>query len=431
VSADGAYDVVIVGASAAGCTAATLFGRQGLKVALIDRETSADAYKKICNHFIQPFAVHTFNRLGMVEALEAAGAVRNGDIRVYTRWGCIHASANSRSKHQPHGYNIRRLKLDPMLREMAAGTPGVEFMPGLTARELLADNGRVSGVVVDDKQGQSRQIRARMVVGADGRNSRIAAASGVPARVKPNNRFCYYAYFVNFSFPSQMIWFNEPDWIYAFPNDDGVTVLCSYIHKSRLPDFKRDLKGSFRRLYEGLPDGPQFEGVEQITETRGMLEIPNISRRAGHPGLGLIGDAALAVDPMWGTGVSFALRSAEWLVDSTSEALLMGGPPATVDQALQQYAGKHRAGLGGHAFQIADYSTGRKLNPIEKQFFMAAVHDPVTARHFAEFEGRNISLPQFLAPTAIARAMWVNLRRGRSQLSTGAIFPISTGGHDG
>jgi flavin-dependent dehydrogenase len=414
VTGESVYDVVIVGASVAGCTAATLYARQGLKVALVDRESSPDYYKKICNHFIQPFAVQTFKRLGMIEALEAAGAVHNGDIRVFTRWGLIHASANSRSKHQPYGYNIRRMKLDPMLRNVAGGTPGVELMLGLTARQLLSENGRFTGVAVEGKQGQAQEIRARLVVGADGRNSRVAAASGVPTNVKPNNRFCYYAYYTNFSFPSQMIWFNEPDWIYAFPNDEGVTVLCSYIHKSRLPDFKRDLKTSFRRLYEGLPNGPEFDGVEQITETRGMLEIPNISRRAGHPGLALVGDAALAVDPMWGTGVSFALRSAEWLVDCTAPALLGGGGSVQVDQALQHYARKHRAELGGHAFQIADYSTGRRLNPVEKQFFMAAVHDPVTARHFAEFEGRNISLTQFLAPTAIARAVWVNLRHGRA-----------------
>jgi flavin-dependent dehydrogenase len=411
------FDVVVVGASIAGCTTATLYARQGLKVALVDRETSADHYKKICNHFIQPFAVQTFKRLGIVDTLEAAGAVRNGDIRVHTKWGWIHAPTHGRGSHQPFGYNIRRMKLDPMMRSMAAETPGVEFMPGLTARDLLAEDGRFTGVVVDNKQGQAQEIRARVVVGADGRNSRIAAASGVPTSVKPNNRFCYYAYYRNFSFPSQMIWFREPDWIYAFPNDDGVTVLCSYIHKSRLPDFKRDLKTSFRRLYEGLPSGPQFDGVEQITETRGMLEIPNISRRAGHPGLGLVGDAALAVDPMWGTGVSFALRSAEWLVDCTAQVLLNGGAGSQVDHALQQYAKKHRSGLGGHAFQIADYSTGRGLNPIEKQFFMAAVHDPVTARHFAEFEGRTISLTEFLSPKAIARAMWVNLRRGRGVVS--------------
>jgi flavin-dependent dehydrogenase len=318
----------------------------------------------------------------------------------------------------PYGYNIRRMKLDPMMRNLASGTPGVEFLPGHTARDLIAEDGRFTGVTVEDQQGKTRGIRARMVVGADGRNSRVAALSGVPTTVKPNNRFCYYAYYVNCPFPSQMIWFHEPDWIYAFPNDDGVTVLCSYIHKSRLPDFKADLRNSFRRLYEGLPDGPQLDGAEQITETRGMIEIPNISRAAGHPGLALVGDAALAVDPMWGTGVSFALKSAEWLADCTGQALADGGGPAQIDRALQQFRKKHRAGLGGHAFQIADYATGRGLNPIEKQFFMAAVHDPATARHFAAFEGRNISLREFLSPTAIARAVWVNMRRGSAhQLS--------------
>jgi hypothetical protein len=105
-------------------------------------------------------------------------------------------------------------------------------------------------------------------------------------------------------------------------------------------------------------------------------------------------------------------------VDCTSQALVNRGGPARVDEALRNYARKHRAELSGHAFQIADYSTGRGLNPIEKQFFMAAVHDAATARHFAEFEGRTISLRQFLAPTAIARAIWVNLRRGRAEQSS-------------
>src|SRR4029077_15624659 len=130
----------------------------------------------------------------------------------------IHATEGGHSR-QPYGYNIRRLKLDPIMRSTAAETAGVEFMPGLTARQLLNENGRFTGVVVDTKQGQTREIRARMVVGADGRNSRIGAPSGGPANVKPNNRFCYYAYYVNVAFPSQMIWFREPDWIYAFPND--------------------------------------------------------------------------------------------------------------------------------------------------------------------------------------------------------------------
>src|SRR5262245_48577892 len=374
MTGDAQHDVVIVGASAAGCTAATLFGRAGLKVALIDRETNPDYYKKICNHFIQPFAVHAFDRLGISDAIEAAGGLRNGDIRVHTRWGWIHAQPDPKSRHQPFGFNIRRMKLDPMLRNLAASTPNVEFLPGLTARELVKDNGRFNGVIVEDKQGKTFELRPRLVVGADGRNSRIAVASALPTKVKPNNRFCYYAYFVNMSFPSQMIWFREPHWIYAFPNDDDVTVLCSYIHKSLLPEFKRDFKSAFRGLYDGLPGGPQFDGVEQIAETRGMIEIPNISRQSSHPGLALVGDAALAVDPMWGTGISFAVRSAEWLVDCTSSAL-RDGSTARIDKSLREYTKRHHANLGGHAFQIADYSTGRGLNPIETQFFKAAVVD--------------------------------------------------------
>jgi len=72
------YDVAIVGASIAGCTAAILFASQGLRVALIERHADLDAYKVLCTHFIQPNATPTIQRLGIAAALEAAGAVRNG-----------------------------------------------------------------------------------------------------------------------------------------------------------------------------------------------------------------------------------------------------------------------------------------------------------------------------------------------------------------
>ena len=50
------YDVAIVGASLDGCAAAILLGRQGLRVALIERNSDINAYNKICTHFIQPTA---------------------------------------------------------------------------------------------------------------------------------------------------------------------------------------------------------------------------------------------------------------------------------------------------------------------------------------------------------------------------------------
>ena len=91
------YDVAVVGASIAGCTAATLLAREGASVALIERHSDPDAYKALCTHFIQPSAVPTMERLGLLPLIEDAGAVPN-EIDMWTRWGCIRAPEGI-----PHG----------------------------------------------------------------------------------------------------------------------------------------------------------------------------------------------------------------------------------------------------------------------------------------------------------------------------------------
>jgi hypothetical protein len=63
--------------------------------------------------------------------IEAAGAVPN-ELDVFTRWGCIRNLEGI-----PHSYNIRRQTLDPLLRRLAAGTSGVDFMPDRSAHRLL------------------------------------------------------------------------------------------------------------------------------------------------------------------------------------------------------------------------------------------------------------------------------------------------------
>jgi flavin-dependent dehydrogenase len=131
------HDVAIVGASIAGCTAAILFARNGARVALIEREGDPAAYKKICTHFIQPSATPTIERLGLANAIEAAGGIRN-DVEVSTRWGWIVPPLRRNTTRPAYGYNIRRETLDPMIRKRAMTTPGADFMPGFTARKLLS-----------------------------------------------------------------------------------------------------------------------------------------------------------------------------------------------------------------------------------------------------------------------------------------------------
>jgi flavin-dependent dehydrogenase len=328
-----AYDVAIVGASIAGCTAATLFARQGLRVALIERHADLDAYKVLCTHFIQPSATPTIQRLGIAAALEAAGAVRNG-LQFWTRWGWVHASIGEQSGRPTYGYNVRRQTLDPILRRTAIDMPGVEFMPGQTAKRLLAADGRIAAVEIEGRDGQAHMIAARLVVGADGRNSQIAELANVPTRVLPNQRFGYAIHYRDLPLASgsdAQMWLLDPDVAYAFPNDDGVTVLACFITKDKLPAFKADLRGSFERFFEKLPHTPHIAGAEPVSKIMGALDLPNIARRAAQPGLALVGDAALASDPLWGTGCGCAFQSAEWLVEQTAAALREGGD---VDRAL-------------------------------------------------------------------------------------------------
>ena len=44
------FDAAVVGASLAGCVTATLLGRAGLRVALIDKHADEDAFKRLCGH---------------------------------------------------------------------------------------------------------------------------------------------------------------------------------------------------------------------------------------------------------------------------------------------------------------------------------------------------------------------------------------------
>jgi 2-polyprenyl-6-methoxyphenol hydroxylase-like FAD-dependent oxidoreductase len=399
------YDVAIVGASIAGCSAAILFSRQGLRVALIERNPDINAYKRFCTHFILASAVPTIQRLGLAERIERAGAIRNG-AEFWTQWGWIRPP-HSLESPRPQGYSIRREKLDPILREMAVNSPGVEYLSGVAARSLITENGCVTGVTLESASGAVRELGARLIVGADGRNSVVGRLSSLPQSVKPNNRLAFYAYFRDLPLVTgkvSNVWFLGADAAYAFPNDNGITLLAFMPHKQRLADFKRDLEGNFYRAFRSLPDAPDVNPAYRVSSFFRMLDLPNTSRKPFAPGLALIGDAAMSSDPLWGVGCGWAFQSAEWLVQHAAEPL-KSGDPSSLHRALQRYAKAHHSALSGHQSVICDFSSRKDFTMLERLFFSAAVHDPVTARHFERFGHRLMSVGEFLHPRAILRAM--------------------------
>ncbi|MFI9003949.1 NAD(P)/FAD-dependent oxidoreductase [Streptomyces sp. NPDC053541] len=401
------YDVVISGASLAGSAAAVLLARQGARVALLERRSDPEAYKVLCTHSITANARPVLDELGLVPALEKAGALRN-DARWYTRWGWIEPRAAAGGSALPYGYNVRRSTLDPMLRARAAETPGVDLLLGHKVTGVVRDDGgRVAGVRVSAPDG-TREIRARLVVGADGKDSAVAGFAGVPTRRHENTRFGYLAHFRDLPLRGGIgqTWFLEPDMAYAFPNDDGITVLAVLPDKKRLPAFREDLEGSFLAFVRGLPEAPPVDSAERVSKIIGTVDHPLISRRPTAPGLALIGDAALTGDPLWGVGCGWALQTAHWLARAVGPAAAGRGD---LDRSLARYARRHRT-LRGHQRLAADFAKARPFNPGESLMFAAAARDEAMARHMYLFAARLIGPLRFLNPLALTKAVAVNLR---------------------
>jgi menaquinone-9 beta-reductase len=399
------YDAVVVGASLAGCTTAMLLGSAGARVALVEKQPDPNAFKRICGHFIQASGVPTIERLGLLERVIDAGGVRSR-IRAWTRWGWIDPSVEEAG----YGLNLRREVLDPLLRSAAAEAPGVELMLGRAAERLLSEDGAVRGVAVRDREGGETELRAKLVVGADGRDSRVAELAAMETKTLPHGRFSYGGYFEGALpeyAPDGAIWMLDPQWAAAFPTDSGLVFYGVMLTKDRLPEFKRDPEASLLSFVSGLPEAPPVrEGRMVEPGVLGKIEMPNKVRGPVAPGLALIGDAALAADPLFGVGCGWALQSAEWLAESVAPAL-QGAEP--LERGLKRYRRRHRRGLRGHAYFVNEYATGRRMQPGEKALFAAAARDPKVAAVFDEFGTRRIG-PTKMFAKAMPRAMAVNAK---------------------
>lgn len=389
------HDVAIVGASLAGCTAAILLARAGASVALIEKQPDPAAFKRMCSHLVQPSAVPTVERLGLYEPMLAAGAQRSR-LHNWTRWGWIEPT----SRREAYCLNLRRELLDPMLRELAAAEPGVELMLGQKATRLLRDGERVAGVAVRDRDGSEREIGARLTVGADGRDSPVAAMAPVKEKTHPHGRIAYGGYFegprTRF-WPDGAIWFLDPDFAAAFPTDRDQVFYIAMVGKDRAPEFKADPGRALVEHVAAVPEAPPIRESRLAEPVLGKIEMPNRVRGPVAPGLALVGDAALATDPLFGVGCGFAFQSGEWLADSVSPSLR---GVDSLENGLRRYRSRHRRGLGMHAFLIHDFATGRKLSPVERAMFATAARDPKAAALIEEVGTRWKSPPRLIAPMA-------------------------------
>ncbi|HEY4428796.1 MAG TPA: NAD(P)/FAD-dependent oxidoreductase [Solirubrobacteraceae bacterium] len=417
------YDAVVVGASLAGCASAILLGRAGARVALVEQRPDPGAYKKICSHYIQSSAVASLERLGLLEPIMQAGAVRSR-VRLNTPWGRIDPPAES---SVASGVNLRREVLDPLIRGVAADTPGVDLILGHTVHELLREGAVFCGALARDTGGGELRLRSRLLVGADGRGSRVAKLAGVPTKTVRHGRVAYGGYFEGpppEGSPDASFWLLDPDMAAAFPTDGGLTFYAAMPVKEHAAAFREDPGNALVEMLDALPDGPPISASRIVQPPQGKLDMTNVANAPSAPGLALVGDAALAIDPLWGVGCGWALQSAGWLADSVVPAL-RGSEP--LPAGLKRYRRAHSRALRGHAMTMYDYAGGRRFNPGERFLFSTATYDERTAAVIEAFGSRNIGPLAMLArgiPLAtMARARRSLSRRGSARSDAA---PMST-----
>ncbi|MFF5701117.1 NAD(P)/FAD-dependent oxidoreductase [Streptomyces sp. NPDC012794] len=396
------YDVIIVGASIAGCTAATAYGRAGLRVALLERHRSPQAHKTLCGHFVLGGTHDVLQRLDFWQPMVTHGAAVTTGLGMWTEQGWIAPQPDSAV---PPAISLRRSKLDPLLREIAGATPGVELMQGHRVVDLLQDHaGGVRGVVTENGEAGHTEFRARLVVGADGHHSTVAQLAQVPEDRAPNERFLFWTYYegATMNGPGDgQVWPLGRDVAICIRVDDGLTQVGVFPAKDRLPEFTAERQAAFDRFVGHLPDGPSLAGARRVSNLIGTTDYPCIRRDpAPRPGLALIGDAATASDPVPAVGCGWAFRSAAWLADATAESLAQG---RDLHRALRVYRRAHRF-IDAYDTLGRREALARPPGPLQRAVRAAAVSDPYISRRLAVFAMRAAPPSVLLNPKVMIRA---------------------------
>jgi 2-polyprenyl-6-methoxyphenol hydroxylase-like FAD-dependent oxidoreductase len=321
-------DVLIAGGGIAGSVLAILLGRQGLQVELLEKRTFPR--EKPCGEGLMPAGVAVLERLGL---LGQVGGVRFHGVRYRLGPHSIEGRFPLVEGFPRYGLAQRRYRLDQALFQAAAATTGVQAASGVAVEQLLRECGRVTGVVAN---GEAR--RAKLVVGADGAQSRVRALLGwnVPS---PRKRIGARVHFRLAPSRRQMPWVNvillDQAELYVTPLPDHEVGVAALAAGGALEAPLEQAFGVWRRASPFLAD--YLDGAEQSTDLLATSPLGQRALQSAAPGVVLLGDAAGSTDPITGGGMAQALLCATLL------AHFLGREPAADPAWLPAFEHDRRA----------------------------------------------------------------------------------------
>ena len=347
-----AYDVIIIGGRCAGASLARLIAALGIRVLLIDKcQFPSDT---ISTHCITLPGLHHLARWGLIQKIIATSAplVQKFDLEVANKpWPGFFGYGRGSWTLAP-----RRTVLDSILIEEASKA-GATVWQETKVTKVQVNSRRGTQVTGTRKSSGRFEETAAIVIGADGRRSRVAHDVAASTEWSRQSRLGgWYAYYASLPVDTAIWAFGESASAGSFPTNNGLACVWSMCDLKAMPrrssdhltNFYSALRASSERLSEWVAS------AQIISQLTFFGAYPGFMRNQFGPGWALIGDASRFSHPVTAHGISDAFRDAQLVADAIYSNL--NGECSWIE-AARRYANRQDA-TTKQAFEITQEIAG-------------------------------------------------------------------------
>ncbi len=319
---DDRFSVAVVGAGPAGSSAALYLKQHGVRVALIDK--AFFPRDKACGDGIPFKTVRLLNELGISEQELFENGQQVSRMEIYGPSGDLLVFEDDSRSAGKNGC-IPRKHFDNLLFRKAAQVSDAVFQ----GHQLLAMKKEADFFALtlkDKKTGRRRTIRAQLVIGADGGNSRVARLAGLLKRAPQHHFDGLRGYFKGNHFGDVIRIFYDkrilPGYVWIFP----VSTQTANVGIMTRRKGKKE-PGWLQKIFYEIIDSnnalkPYLQGAQPIGPLRGApMPLGTLTGVRTADGVLLIGDAAAFINPLTGGGIYWAVLSAKKAAQVATRAL--------------------------------------------------------------------------------------------------------------
>jgi flavin-dependent dehydrogenase len=341
-------DVLVIGGGPAGATSAALLAEDGWQVALLEKVRHPRFH---IGESLLPQTMPILERLGVSQAVSEIGVPKPGaDFTCQVGGSRAIRFADALNAGPATAYQVKRSEFDKLLLDNARRR-GVAVQEETVARRLTSDGDRVVEVEAVHADGTPRVWRARQVIDASGRDGLVARRLGLRVPNRVHQTAAIFGHFRGAVFRDgeaagniSIYWF-EHGWLWMIPLAGDVMSIGAVCTTTYLRERREDPACFLWRTIALCP------GVAERTREARLIGPAHAasnyaygSRRMAGENYVLIGDAFAFVDPIFSSGVHFAMTGAD-LAAGAVAARLRGSPDAPRALTLMERRIRHGLAL--------------------------------------------------------------------------------------